>query len=423
MQLTATEVTCPLCKNPVGANCAHSDPTRLCENCQRIVQTIRSTGNTRVPVVEPPRAPTTLQPHVAIPSQGERLPTSPILANEERDVFQKEAPIAEPHRLAVNAPAAEPSLLDFDELFDDEPFANTAAQETPSYLSEPFHGDWVLQASAAFVDPIPEPDLQPSSTAHTSTETAVAMTAFADAVQDLSDEVAGRHTGSEPQVVSGANCQQASEFFEAEVVTTPLEEPAQWNYAPTEFPMLVAVADRSKLASLRLPLVAALLVCCGVTGYFLIYRPSIQASESGQRLEQIQPFQPTPVSAELYGAPQARPQAGLETKESGSLPQADRKNTQSANAASDTLEGRYSLQAAAFPNEAGANEFCERLKRAGVPAYTVSAEIAGRGRWFRVRVGRFETAQFADRFASEARLRARASGLNLQLIVSSYDKP
>ena len=63
------------------------------------------------------------------------------------------------------------------------------------------------------------------------------------------------------------------------------------------------------------------------------------------------------------------------------------------------------------------------MKRAGVPAYTVAAEIAGRGKWFRVRVGRFETANDAEKFASEARLRARASGLNLQLIVCSYETP
>ena len=101
----------------------------------------------------------------------------------------------------------------------------------------------------------------------------------------------------------------------------------------------------------------------------------------------------------------------------------DQKPGENLRASNEAGAGRYSLQAAAFPNENGANEFCERLKRAGVPAYTVSAEIAGRGKWFRVRVGRFENTQDAERFAVEARQRARASGLNLQLIVSSYETP
>jgi cell division septation protein DedD len=248
------------------------------------------------------------------------------------------------------------------------------------------------------------------------------MSAFADAVQDLSDEIAGSRPTSDSQDDSCTN-RQPNEFWAGEVQAAPLEEPAQWNYGPMDFPVIVGNAHQSKLARLKLALVAALLVCCGVTGYFVIYRPSIQASQSGQRLEQIQPFQPTPVSAAQYAASQAGPQASAETKESGNPTQVDQKDSQSARAANESLEGRYALQAAAFPNEAGANEFCERLKRAGVPAYVVSAEIAGRGRWFRVRVGRFESAQFADRFASEARLRARSSGLNLQLIVSSYDKP
>jgi cell division septation protein DedD len=425
MQLTATEATCPLCKHPVGANGVHSDPTRLCEDCQRIVQTIRSTGNARIGVIEPPQLRATLQSHVATSVQGARLPTSPVLAEEDSDAFEEETPIYEPHPLGFNTPAdAEPSLFDFDALFDDEPSGNTAAQEAPSYhLSGPSHGEGVLQASTAAADPIPEPALQSSSTARAGAETPVAMSTFADAIQDLSDEIAGSQPGSDPQVGFESNGQPAREFFEGEVVTSPLEEPAQWNYAQTDFPILVGDANRSKLAKLRLPIVAALLVCCGVAGYFVIYRPSIQPSQSGQRLEQVQPFQPTPISAEQYAASQARPQASVETKESGTPPSADHKNSQSDSAAKENREGRYSLQAAAFPNEAGANEFCERLKRAGVPAYVVSAEIAGRGKWFRVRVGKFESAQDADRFGSEARLRARASGLNLQLIVSSYDKP
>lgn len=418
MQLTTTEATCPLCKHPVSINGVHSDPTRLCEDCKRIVQTIRSTGNARVGVVEPPQARTTFQPQVEIPFQEERLPASPVLVEEERDEFEEEVPIGEAHSPEFDAPAdAEPMLFDFDELFDDGPSINTTGQAAPSYHWEP-----VLEASIAVADPMPEPALQLSSSPRAAAEAPVAMTAFADAVQDLSDEIAGSQPASDPQDGS-CTSRQSGEFFGHELVTGPLEEPAQWNYGPTEFPVLVGGPHQSKLARLRLPLVAALLVCCGVAGYFVIYRPSIQASQSGQRLEQIQPFQPTPVSAEQYAASQARPQASVEAKDSGAPTQLDQKDSQRARAANESLEGRYALQAAAFPNEAGANEFCERLKRAGVPAYVVSAEIAGRGRWFRVRVGRFESAQYADRFASEARLRARASGLNLQLIVSSYDKP
>ncbi|MFY9574882.1 MAG: SPOR domain-containing protein, partial [Blastocatellia bacterium] len=87
------------------------------------------------------------------------------------------------------------------------------------------------------------------------------------------------------------------------------------------------------------------------------------------------------------------------------------------------VQGRFSLQAAAFPTEAAADEFAEKLKQAGVPSYVVNADLARRGRWFRVRIGRFNTAEDAQRYSSEAQLRARASGTSLQLIVCQYEQP
>ena len=172
MQLTTTEATCPLCKHPVSINGVHSDPTRLCEDCQRIVQTIRSTGNARVGVVEPPQARTTLQPRVEIPLPEERLSASPVLDDEERDQFEEEEAISEAHSPEFDAPAdAELSLFDFDELFDDGPSINTTAQAAPSYSSEPVHWKPVLEASTAVADPIPGPALQLSSSPRAAAET------------------------------------------------------------------------------------------------------------------------------------------------------------------------------------------------------------------------------------------------------------
>ena len=71
MQLTATEATCPLCKHPVSAFGAHPEPTRLCEDCRRIVQTIRSTGNARAESIDQPQVRTALQPQAAMPVQPE----------------------------------------------------------------------------------------------------------------------------------------------------------------------------------------------------------------------------------------------------------------------------------------------------------------------------------------------------------------
>ena len=195
-------------------------------------------------------------------------------------------------------------------------------------------------------------------------------------------------------------------------MTDPLEDPVQSrNYSQEDHSVVVPGAGLSKVAKLTLSVSAAFVLCCGIAGYLLVYRPSIQASQTKQTDSQ-QTSKPVTGGHSVPLPVSPAPEPGSEVKESQGL-QSESENT----------EGRYALQAAAFPNETGAAEYCERLKRAGVPAYVASADIAGRGRWFRVRVGRFESAQDANRFAAESRRRARTSGLNLQLIVSSYDKP
>jgi cell division septation protein DedD len=80
-----------------------------------------------------------------------------------------------------------------------------------------------------------------------------------------------------------------------------------------------------------------------------------------------------------------------------------------------------SFQIASFPNEAAAKEFCDRLIRAGLPAYTIRADIPGRGKWFRVRAGKFGNAQGSQQSATAWRKLAAAAGINLQLVQCDYE--
>jgi cell division septation protein DedD len=228
---------------------------------------------------------------------------------------------------------------------------------------------------------------------------------------------------------SVADSREHPESCEVRIETNPPESPAQHlNHSQYEFPIMLQAPDSGRLARLNIPIAAALLLVCGVGGYFLLYRPAIQASQTSQTVTELKPSSTAAAaSVDQQAASQPLPPAAALSaagRESQSpAPTETARDNRAAGADSATGRGRYSLQAAAFPNEPGASEFSERLKRAGVPAYVVAADIAGRGRWFRVRVGRFETAQDADRFAAEARKRATAAGLSLRLIVSSYDKP
>ena len=52
------------------------------------------------------------------------------------------------------------------------------------------------------------------------------------------------------------------------------------------------------------------------------------------------------------------------------------------------------------------------------------ADLGNRGLWYRVRIGGFATHEEAQRFATEARSRAAAAGVQIkELQVTAYDKP
>lgn len=410
MQLTATEAICPLCKHPVGAGSGHSDPTRLCDDCRRIVQTIRSNTSTGVAVMEAPQPSSIPQPPKAIPVQTDVQILDEVVA---QGTVWSAIPVGEPDLVGLDSLAGvDRDPFDIDELFEDVFSGSSVPAEWPRHSSE-VSRETILQVSPAIPEPVHEAVPQSESTLSVPAELAdgpPAMAAVIDAAFASPADLTESDSESDSRIDCTPDCPPVLPLLRHEVVTDPLEDPGQnWTYSRDDYPLLVSRPGLSYAARLKLSIAAALVVCCVIAGYFLIYRQSIQAAQT-KRSNVEQSSAATVTERPLVPQPSASA-PGSEAPESQGL------------RTEDDIEGRYSLQAAAFPNEAGANEFCERLKRAGVPAYVVSAEIAGRGRWFRVRVGKFETAQDADRFASESRRRARAAGLNLQLIVSSYDKP
>ena len=54
-------------------------------------------------------------------------------------------------------------------------------------------------------------------------------------------------------------------------------------------------------------------------------------------------------------------------------------------------EGGYQLQVSSFRTQAEANQFADQLRARSHKAYVVEAHVAGRGTWYRVRVGPFPT--------------------------------
>lgn len=76
----------------------------------------------------------------------------------------------------------------------------------------------------------------------------------------------------------------------------------------------------------------------------------------------------------------------------------------SSKPAADT--GGFTIQVRSSPNEADAKQFADSLKSAGFDAYVMRADLGGKGVWFRVRVGRFQSREEAQREMGKLRSHA-----------------
>jgi DedD protein len=74
--------------------------------------------------------------------------------------------------------------------------------------------------------------------------------------------------------------------------------------------------------------------------------------------------------------------------------------TAAAPSAPSGHEGGYQLQVSSFRTQAEANQFADQLRARSHKAYVVEAHVAGRGTWYRVRVGPFPSKQAAAAYRS-----------------------
>jgi cell division septation protein DedD len=206
-------------------------------------------------------------------------------------------------------------------------------------------------------------------------------------------------------------------LVEANTAENPDAEQTQ---SHDEWPVLMASARRSPSNKMRAGMVLVTLLVSVAAIYFLIYLPlSGGKRENSLAVREVSaaPFPAASESAGLSqpGAPSVAPATVSQSKLDAGT------SSKQENSIGDA-RGQFSLQAAAFPEESGAAEFAQKLKRAGLPSYVVSANVGKRGTWYRVRVGRFESAEAAKRYAADAQLRSKPSGISLQLIVCPYEQ-
>lgn len=418
MQFEMAHASCPLCKRSLPANAfALAPDTRLCEQCRTIVQTAFSGANSRI---APPAG--TVQNNVtnALGHQG-------VSALDCPQIY---LPVFVEDRLRVTGSfEQEAECRSATELYDE-------LNPVPDLRENADIDDGTSTLEADLSDFHENGPFEPAAASMASFEAKSADIEYIGTDDSLAHDeprtFAG-HAASSPNVQVSLFDDQGNEHTsEEEIALDPWENPLPaWDYSHNEWPVLVGQSDRKAFRKWRAPLAALLVLAFAAGFYFLMGRPS--STE--------QPAVPVD-SVAIEGRPAAaEPQPSAANSENAvaerwssvasSDPPASADSKPAQTAAADPTgsgdngnsQGRFSLQAAAFPTQASANEFAQKLRHAGVPSYVVSTDLAKRGRWFRVRVGRFNAADEAQRFAAEAQLRARAAGMSLQLIGCQYEKP
>ncbi|HVG18623.1 MAG TPA: SPOR domain-containing protein [Blastocatellia bacterium] len=468
MHLETTNKICALCKRLVATN-GHAVPARLCEECRSLIQTILpNAGSGPASAVEQARG-------VALPQFAAAGIAQPALAGPaslEEDLDDVEI-TSQPDRWGL---ASFDPVADFDELqsdritdietgyLDEFGASDEAAGVTAEAMPRPFDeavdladepdGQQLevfmmseqpgeLRHDAVTLEPPPSEESQNlnlSPDEGPAQSTGLRQAAEANAQADSKVE-APKNAEAITETVKGADPTGDEEAASYREAIDPWDDPLPaWEHSRNEYPLYVGITERKQRFKLKTLLVPAALLACLVAAYF-IFLSSGRGPKDGQAVvetgevnpessspvaapqapnsptsasDEAQPVAPT--SPDVPTAPDA-PTAASAEKTDAASPSA------TANVGAET-QWRYALQALASQSAEEADAFAERVKGAGIPAYVISADIANRGRWFRVRVGGFNTAQEAQRFAAEARARARSAGVALKdLNVVDYVKP
>jgi cell division septation protein DedD len=112
---------------------------------------------------------------------------------------------------------------------------------------------------------------------------------------------------------------------------------------------------------------------------------------------------PAPALAQA-AAPQAAPQPTP-----AAAPKADEKTRVETFAQGSDGGGNFTAQVGSFNSQSEANERVSSLRAAGFEAHVASAELPGRGTWYRVQVGRFADRGEAAKTVTALRAKGAAS--------------
>jgi cell division septation protein DedD len=456
MQFETTKSICALCKSALAPSAdAYPGPSRLCRPCQQLVQTILPRAGLTVARQAAPAVEAGI--HLGHAEDSATSETSfdyaeaigrtesSLFNPEEESYYKTELEIQpdpdETDDFVEDFPGAPHESLtdDLDDLSDHvsvdfSPSGSAANEEAVSAIDEASSYDrksveeaqlnvtqaYGVQPASDYLPPITTP-----LTGETARENA-RDGLWSASVETQSVEVNTVETDFiETNTVEIGSAAAPARGYDQSAID-PWDNPLPaWDYSHSEYPVLLGPRKDSKRTKLWLPVAAGLLIVGLIAGYFILSQPNRELNQNQNSIAKLN-TDPTAPDAEDDSAAAA-------TRQQDAPPQASTDTTIAPATIAEApqppalneLDGQatLTLQSAAFPDEAGANDFSAKLIRAGIPAYVVPADLPRKGRWFRVRVGRFTNADDARKYATQSRLRAKAAGMDLDFIVVEYGKP
>jgi cell division septation protein DedD len=415
MQAETLTQICPLCRRAAASEDGLPG-TRLCGECRAMLDPILPrAGFVQADYAVVSGGAATLAAASALPLAHEadfdETAFAPAVGTDEAFELSNEDAFALNEDQAVAASFNAPVVADAPA----EAAPASFAQPFKPTVSEAFITPDHYEAPEVFIVPDQyEDDVEPAITATPFEPPAAPVyAAQAGAVAEIAEHE------SELSVAASPPAGLLDEEAAAPTATPadPWEDPLPaWEYSRSEWPLLVKDERKAATSRLKWPLVVAVVVIgIAAATYFFFFKSRGEAPIAQQSL--TVPLEPPPLPASPAASPTPQPSATPAATEEIKAPAPAPTNP------AEESQWKHALQAMASPNESEANAFAERLKTAAIPAYVVRAEVSGHV-WYRVRVGRFATVEEAQRYAAEARNRARAAGVALkELQVTAYDKP
>lgn len=136
----------------------------------------------------------------------------------------------------------------------------------------------------------------------------------------------------------------------------------------------------------------------------------VKADEPKPAEVKVADVKPLEAPTRLPETPKSEPVA-TRTNDAGALKEAFGKVQKAPEAPTPSAEGSWTLQLSAYQDKAEAERFAAGLRDKGYAPFIIEANVAGKGTWFRVRMGRFGSKDAASTYLADFKRETSIAGI------------